>query len=526
MAIVFTDDTHYQNIAKAIREKNGLTTTYKPSEMSAAIKALNHGRSGSGGTTTSIKEKDVNFYDYDGALLHSYTLEAAQALTKLPALPTREGLTCQGWNYDLATIKSYNRKVNVGATYVTDDGKTRIYIKLEDDSITSPKLGVCPNGTVDVDWGDGTAHDTLTGTDTTVAQWTPVHNYASAGEYIIQLTVTGEMKFCNDIGIFGAGYDADSKYTVYQASIQKIEIGTGVLNIGNSTFKDCRSLLSIVLPNNVTDIGGYAFNLCYSLLSIVLPNSIVSIGSSAFEFCRSLKNIIMPNNVTLIDYATFDKCYSLENVIIPDSVTSIGDSAFRSCISLKDIVIPNNVTNIEYAAFTDCYALKNVTIPNSVTSIGDGAFTECLSLRNIVIPDSLTTINNSTFSGCEFITSIIIPDTVTSIGNSAFSACFALRDIIIPSSITTIEQSTFYYCSSLESIIIPNTVTNIGNHAFACCYNMTYYDFSTHTSIPTLGRNVFIDIQADCEIRVPAALNDEWIAATNWSTYASNIVAV
>ena len=84
-------------------------------------------------------EKDVNFYDYDGTLLYSYTLEEAQALTELPALPTREGLTCQGWNYDLATIKSYGRKVNVGATYITDDGTTRIYIKLEDGR-TSPCL--------------------------------------------------------------------------------------------------------------------------------------------------------------------------------------------------------------------------------------------------------------------------------------------------------------------------------------------------------------------------------------------------
>ena len=46
-------------------------------------------------------------------------------------------------------------------------------------------------------------------------------------------------------------------------------------------------------------------------------------------------------------------------------------------------------------------------------------------------------------------------------------------------------------------------------------------------SAPTLSNtNAFTDIPADCEIRVPAALYDEWIAATNWSTYASKIVAV
>jgi hypothetical protein len=56
---------------------------------------------------------------------------------------------------------------------------------------------------------------------------------------------------------------------------------------------------------------------------------------------------------------------------------------------------------------------------------------------------------------------------------------------------------------------------------------MKFYDFTSHTSVPTLANsNAFQGIPADCEIRVPAALYDEWIAATNWSTYASRIVAV
>lgn len=43
MAIVATDNTHYGNIAAAIREKNGLTAAYKPSEMADAIRAIQTG---------------------------------------------------------------------------------------------------------------------------------------------------------------------------------------------------------------------------------------------------------------------------------------------------------------------------------------------------------------------------------------------------------------------------------------------------------------------------------------------------
>jgi hypothetical protein len=56
---------------------------------------------------------------------------------------------------------------------------------------------------------------------------------------------------------------------------------------------------------------------------------------------------------------------------------------------------------------------------------------------------------------------------------------------------------------------------------------MKYYDFSQHTSVPTLpNANGFSYIPSDCEIRVPMALVDEWKAATNWSTYADKIVGV
>lgn len=44
MALILTDDQNYKDIAAAIREKNGSTTTYAPSEMAAAISA---GASGS-----------------------------------------------------------------------------------------------------------------------------------------------------------------------------------------------------------------------------------------------------------------------------------------------------------------------------------------------------------------------------------------------------------------------------------------------------------------------------------------------
>ena len=56
---------------------------------------------------------------------------------------------------------------------------------------------------------------------------------------------------------------------------------------------------------------------------------------------------------------------------------------------------------------------------------------------------------------------------------------------------------------------------------------MAYYDFTSHTSVPTLDNaNAFRNIPADCQIRVPAALYNNWKTAKNWETYASYMVSV
>ena len=426
-------------VADEIRAKAGTTEPLTwPDGFRAAISGIETGGGGSANPTATAKA--VNFRDYDGTVLYSYTVDEAAALTELPPLPEHSGLSCQGWNWSLDDIKAMGRAVEVGAMYITDDGKTRIYIHLEDGR-TSPMLGCCPNGTVTVDWGDGTEPDTLTGTSTTTVKWTPTHEYGAAGDYVIKLSVVGS------VGL--AGYDSsdaysyllrysisgDSRNQVYQSAIQKVEIGGGV-----------------------TSIGSYAFNGCYSLSSIVIPNSVTSIGISAFN-----------------------GCYSLPSITIPDSVTSIGISAFNSCYSLSAISIPDSVTSIGSYAFNYCYSLSAITIPGGVTSIGDSTFNSCRSLSSITIPDS-----------------------VTSIGSKAFNSCY-----------------------SLSSITMPDSVTSIGNNVFSGCYGVRYYDFTRHTAVPTLSNaNAFNNISADCEIRVPAALADEWKAATNWATYANKIVGV
>jgi hypothetical protein len=172
-----------------------------------------------------------------------------------------------------------------------------------------------------------------------------------------------------------------------------------------------------------------------------------------------------------------------------------------------------------------CNMLKAVEIGNNVTSIGSFAFSYCYSLARVVIPQGVTSISNNAFSYCYSLSSIVIPDSVTSIGTGAFNFCYSLANIFIPDSITSLGKSAFYYCHSLTIIVIPQNVTSIDNDTFFSCYGMAYYDFRASTAVPALSStSVFEYIPSDCKIVVPDSLYDTWIAATNWSTYASYIV--
>ena len=458
MAEYLTNTTDLTKVAAAIREKGGTSDLLVyPDGFVTAIQAIQTG-------TTPGAPGDITFYDYDGTIVTSWTLEELATKTALPDYPSHEGLTCQGWNWSLADLKTTNRKMNVGAMYITDDGKTRVYIRLEEGR-TSPMLGVCPNGTVTVDWGDGTTPDTLTGTSTTTVQWTPNHAYAAPGEYVIKLTVNGTMGFyghsssSQHSAILRYSSGSDNRNQVYQSSIQKIEIGNSVTSIGRYAFAACYSLKLITIPDSVTSIANYTFYYCYSLKSITIPNGVISIEGNAFEVCLFLTSITIPNGVISIKGRAFARCSSLKSITIPNSVTSIGGYTFNYCNSLKSITIPNGVTSIgEYNTFEYCSSLASITIPNSVTSIGG---------------------------------------------------------------------YTFRYCNSLASVTIPNSVTSIGGYTFSGCSGVAYYDFTACTTVPTLtNTSAFTGISADCQIRVPASLVDEWKAATNWSTYANYIVGV
>lgn len=356
------------DVANAIREKKGTSDPINPQNFSDEIASIETGGGGGGAVVTA---KDVNFRDYDGTLLHSYSKDEFLALSALPQLPTQQGLVCQGWNYNLEDAMEYVAecgKIEVGATYITDDGKTRLYITIAAKGRQDVPLyfsQTVANGVI-IDWGDGSATQTLSGTgnkDTT-------HYYDKIGDYVISLDVA-------DGCMLGLG--RGSSYCVMGAT-------------GNIGKVYCNMLQRVEIGKNVTSIGDYAFNYCYSLSSIVIPQGVTSIGSYVFSACYSLSSLVIPKGVTDIAIYTFQSCYSLSSLVIPKGVTTFSDSAFHNCYCLSSIVIPKGVTDIATYAFTSCYGMSFYdfaaldAVPTLATT---KVFNNIPSDCKIVVPDGL-----------------------------------------------------------------------------------------------------------------------------------------
>ena len=73
--------------------------------------------------------------------------------------------------------------------------------------------------------------------------------------------------------------------------MENITIPDSVINIGDSTFRDCYSLTSITIPDRVTSIIGHNFFGCSSLTDVTIGKGVTSIGYATFRHCEILTSI-------------------------------------------------------------------------------------------------------------------------------------------------------------------------------------------------------------------------------------------
>ena len=278
------------------------------------------------------------------------------------------------------------------------------------------------------------------------------------------------------------------------SNIKRIEIGMGIVKIGDDTFNSCKGLQEVIIGDSTLEVGAGTFYSCSSLESVSLGNNIEKIGTSCFAWCTSLTSLYIPESVSEIGESTFHYCSSLQNLSVPfvgktknatyyeqlfghffgteaqgatydwTVVQIVNQNYVSDSYGSRSYVLPKSLKNVEVRggdifayAFEDCTMIENITLSNGVTSIGNGAFRYCSSLKNINVPGSITTISDYAFYYCSGLTNVNISNGVTHVGKYAFSNCTSISSLTLANSITILDEYCFHNCSNLSYITFLGT---------------------------------------------------------------------
>lgn len=367
--------------------------TVTPASLKSGVTA--HDASGAKITgtldTAPPKESDINFWDYDGTLLYSWTLAELATKTELPPLPSHDGLVCQGWNWTLQDIKDAGRELDIGALYITDDGKTRLYVDVDTETWDDFVLNYWQSNanTTTVDWGDGTTPETKN-----ASSWIEHrHVYASSGSYVITMSVKEGKTMRLGNGTNGrmliANGETDSGRC---AMLAKVEIGERVTRVTERAFFGAARLKSVAVPSGVLFEPLRTFEQAANIRAVTAAFSSAIIQT--FYNCVNLRAIATPKGTTQsddryitntavrrvnFDMTAADQAQALERVHIKAANGKVGD--FGACRALLAVTTPADATTFVATAFRSDYALRRVTCLGNIASIPAQVFQRCYPLR-------------------------------------------------------------------------------------------------------------------------------------------------
>lgn len=425
--------------------------------------------------------KDVNFYDYEGTILHSYTWDEFVEKNEMPPLPThreKEGLICQEWNYTLEEVLEQGGRCDVGAIYDTEDGHTRITIdtsKRKDIVISVRAI----SEELTIDWGDGVVEQLPKAQNIIPKK----HIYQEEREYIIHVYSTGNYEILIQYAphlLYVHGGNKLIRINIGTTLIKNITVPNNCIYYGG-LFN--YTLRHVNFPRTQTQIVGNTFNASFSLTSISIPNTCTYI-SGLFENAH-IENLHIPTNVS---YITFS---SVKSTMSMCSISASKKSIIRcenNCIILNDKVIlgingytiPKGVIQIgDYACNNSI--VVNIDLPDSVTHVGTNSFYSLIYPHGINMGKNLTSINNNAFAYMrevkyfDFRKYEHIPNLVNS---NAFSGMPTGCVIVVPDALynewivatnwaTYVNKiikanHTIIYESTDNSVITPNSVADFG----------------------------------------------------------------
>lgn len=293
--------------------------------------------------------------------------------------------------------------LDIGMAYITDDEKTRFYLKIDNEYAKDISLTFYQSNAngIDIDWGDGSAIQSSGGSANVSV--TVSHTYTEYGKYVVTFSyVSGSIILGSsavNTGLFGV---INNSYTK-SSTLYKVEIGNthrvdNILCYSNC-FRSCVNLETITIPNRYT-FGTYSniFYLCSSLKCIIYPKNLTLESGTGLNYYNNIsERIILSKNVSAKSYSYYG-CFCIKRINPCGDITSIGDGAFQTEYSLLKVSIPLTVTTSGTNSFANMYSLKELYVyPTTPPTVQSNTFTNLSATCKIYVPSgTLETYQSAT----------------------------------------------------------------------------------------------------------------------------------
>lgn len=375
--ILTVQETSLTSIADSIRKKTGKKDKLAfPAGFVSEIDSIQTG--GGSAPTEEIEEKDVNFFDYDGTLIASYTEAEAKVLTTLPTSPVHSGLVFQGWNYTLEEVIANAEMADIGALYTTDDGATRLEIEIAEREVVKVSFSQTKAEGVSIDWGFGKSERSAA----VAGDACTYYAYEQPGRYTVTLTVdkdceitlgaNGSPLICTDyVETDGAAHN----------TLRNAYIGDRVTKFNKSAFLNHYALHSISMNKGVIALGDRSFD-SSSIEFIAIPSGIDTIPYNAFDTCRCLKSISLPVSVQNLEQNSIYQCDVLKRLNLKH-ITNPQTSAVAYDGVISEISVNADAAYIYNNFCKACLGLERISFLGKVKIFYSGALSYCYNLKTV-----------------------------------------------------------------------------------------------------------------------------------------------
>lgn len=336
-----------------------------------------------------------------------------------------------------------------------------------------------------------------------------------------------------------------------RSKIKSVVFGKNITTLGQKTFYDCDSLLTLDIPETITELGTYCFAYCDNLTSIRFAenSNITTIPNNAFYNCGNLAEIEFGKNLTSIykSWYVFGYSYKLEKLVFPGV-----QYPFQ-----MDYSLPSNVIIFVHPDMYDEYTSNEFTKNYRIVKIGDtttfAVTTEADKRLNAVISTTDATkameltitgpINGTDVKylhesfpvlqklnlknawiveGGDNYPRYDVSDNGTAtpntwsgtwatannvVGDNMFYNMPMLKHITLPDGVVTIGEYALSGDNGnqhLQRVDMPEGLTTIGNYAFY--YNQAMVQADIPSTVTSIGESAFYYCQKLNSVTIPAGV--------------------